>query len=163
MKVSAYRITAQEIIKKKAQPLPGVSKAPASTPAPTRTAPVAPSSPSPDMAQEKPSLEPAKGPQPTSELQTLIQTLQTEFFSDEKMSTLSDHLTALIPMVGPEQSEKLAKVYAKFMEASAILKANLAALGVMVAPQAAQMEQLQQMFQEQEGLGNNNLKIGPLT
>lgn len=165
MKVTANRVTAREVLRKMAAPLPGArpaAQAPAPVAPPAPTGPAGPTT-EPELGQETAPAKPKAAPQATSELQTTIQSLQQDFFSDEKMSQLSDSLTSLIPMVGPEHSEKLAKVYAKYMEAAAIMKANLAALAVMVAPQAAQMEQLNNLFKEQEGPGNQSLSIGPLT
>lgn len=175
------KVSAADLMERTAAPMPG-AQAPARPqrsfrPAPQGGAPQQAPSAAPTGAPEEGTPEagsPAGGVEqqaaPQNEMQELIRKLQTDFFSDQKQEELSSALMTLIPMVGPEHSEKLAKVYAKFMEGMAVLKANIAALAVMVAPAAAQVNQLQQMFDAQEGPGaaggqqqGLSVGVGPMT
>lgn len=127
--------------------------------------------------EEIPSAEQQKGDYAPNDLQETTRVLQ-RYFSDRKITDISNRLQALIPVVGPEHSEKIAKVYAKFMESVAVLKATLASMAVLAAPQqevAKNLRDLMQMPTPMGGGGINpsgggaspaqqqTLKSGPLT
>lgn len=165
------RVTARDIINKTAAPLPGAS------PFPARPAPKGPMAqpgqgpmpekprPDPEMMPEEPKGAPATETGETEDLQTMIRDLDSHF-SDDKIADISEKMLVLMKIVPPEQGEKIAKVYTKFMEASMAMKANIAALQVMAMP-AQQQQQLMnqnlQNLQNTAGPTDQGVKVGPIT
>ena len=109
------------------------------------------------------------GKQPgQKDLLTTVKRLQDTYFTDDKVNDISDSLMAIIPMVGPAHTEKITKVYTKWMEAVALLKANLGSLVVMAQPINQMQEQVQNIMNAPDEMGGGGpqqegLKIGPLT
>lgn len=114
------------------------------------------------MQEEPPMAEEQNGDFAPDDLQETVKVLQ-RYFSDRKISDISNRLQALIPVVGPDHSEKIAKVYAKFMESVAILKATLASMAVLAAPQqevAKNLRDLMQMQPPGAGMGGGMPQAG---
>jgi hypothetical protein len=108
------------------------------------------------------------------ELQQTAQFLN-RVFSDKRVSEISSRVQSLISAVGPEHSEKVAKIFSKLLESIFSLKAFLASVAVLTAPQQEVIKNLQQIMQgpgggaggmpQLPGGGGQSdlLKSGPLT
>jgi hypothetical protein len=161
------KVTGVEVLQKMAAPLPGAKAFPSRTPSPVSSErPERPSSelqpPPTEDAPKKPTQEKPES-EPT-DLKSIIQTLD-QHFTDEAIQDISNSMLALMKVIPPESSEKLSKVFTKFMEAAMSLKANIAALQVMTMPAQQQAELFQKNLQQltQTPDLSQALKSGPIT
>ena len=81
----------------------------------------------------------------------MVKNISRQYLGDEVLAEIQDAVMQLIGHVNPDISKDVAKDFGKFMEAAAILKANLNALLVMSTPQQ-NLSQLQ-LFPEEEPQG----------
>lgn len=173
-KTATIIVTARDVLTKTGAPLPGM---PPRTPPPGGAIPNAPMPPpGPEAAPAEPEMEPGlddpEGLEPDldaepeaeeqpQDLRGVVDELQ-QLFSDEKLEQISGLMMALIPLVGPEHGEDIAKVYSKLMEAMMTVKANLASILVMALP-AQQMQQTMQQLTQPAANPEDAFKTGPLT
>jgi len=132
------KIRAKDIINRKiARPLPEGMESPA--PGDEMAGPGG----DPSMGEEMPAEASPEREQPQQEdVPTMVRRISQDYLGDEKIGEIQEAIMNLIGFVTPEISKDVAKDFGKFMEAAAILKANLNALLVMQTPQRG-LKQLQ--------------------
>lgn len=168
------RVTAEEVWKKMAAPLPGAGAFPPRpkvappTGVEPRVAPPSASAP-PNAASPEEDFVPEEGaPQQNGEtpsIQGIVKTLD-QYFTDDKIQSISSNMLTLMKVVPPESGEKLSKVFTKLMEAMMSMKANIAALQVMAMPAQQQTEMMQKNLQQLTQAAptvDQGIKSGPIT
>lgn len=83
------------------------------------------------------------------DIPSMVENISQNFLSDDKMNEIQDAVMALMGAVAPDMATDIAKQFGKFMEAAALLKADLKALTIMGTPQN-NLKQLQLAPEDQE-------------
>jgi len=115
--------------------------------------PPGPQGPPPGPGMEEPTPEPGleEGGGGDQNVAEMVKYISHEYLGDEVLQEIQEAVMELIGRVTPEVSKDVAKDFGKFMEAAAILKANLNALLVMATP-PKNLQQLQ-LYPEEEQSG----------